>query len=125
MAKGGHKGAFVFGSILGGAVGAIAALWNTPQSGVELRRKLGFESDIAHGVTSAARGAVDAASSATHAPGSLSSKALSAIEHAAAPLVGVKLGHTANNSQPDPENNPASAGPVAATPDVVTIPQPD
>jgi gas vesicle protein len=132
MARERHRGAFVIGSILGGAVGALAALWNTPQSGEELRRKLGFESEVAHGVTSAARGAANSATAAAHATGSLSSKALSVVEHAAAPLVGVKLGQTANNSQPAPATVPASTAPatnpvepVPATSDTVTIPEPD
>ena len=35
-----HGAAFVVGSLLGGLVGAVAALWSTPQSGAELRAKL-------------------------------------------------------------------------------------
>jgi len=115
MAKGRHRGAFVFGSLLGGAVGAVAALWKTPQSGEELRRKLGFESEVAHSVTAAAKHASTTASGAAHAAKPLPARALGFVEHVAAPLVGVKLGHTANNSQPG-----ASAGtPVAPDPGVV------
>lgn len=117
MAKGGHKGAFVFGSVLGGAVGAVAALWKTPQSGEDLRRKLGFESEVAHSLTSAAKGAASAASGAASSTGSLTGKALSVVEHAAAPLVGVKLGQTANNSQP-------GSGEVPSTTIVEPIPEP-
>jgi gas vesicle protein len=35
-----HSAAFVVGSIIGGLVGAVTALWKTPQSGTELRAKL-------------------------------------------------------------------------------------
>ncbi|MBA3274977.1 MAG: YtxH domain-containing protein [Chloroflexia bacterium] len=100
MAKSRHRGAFVVGSVMGGAVGAVAALWKTPQSGEELRRKLGFESEAAHGVAAAAKTvghtAGDVASTAKPLPG----RVLGLVERAAAPLVGVKLGQTANNSQP-------------------------
>ncbi len=100
MAKDRHRGAFVIGSIVGGAVGAVAALWKTPQSGEELRRKLGFESEVAHSVTSAAKQTSATAAHAAHAARPLPSKALGLVEQAVAPLVGVKLGHTANHSQP-------------------------
>lgn len=100
MAKDRHRGAFVFGSIIGGAVGAVAALWKTPQSGAELRRKLGFESDVAHGLGTAARGVGSSAAGAAVAAKPLPTRALGFLEQAAAPLVGVKLGHTANHSQP-------------------------
>ncbi len=100
MANGRHRGAFVFGSVVGGAVGAVAALWKTPQSGEELRRKLGFESDLAQGVTGAAKRASTSATGAAHAAKPLPGKVLGLVEQAAAPLVGVKLGHTANDSQP-------------------------
>lgn len=162
MAKNRHSGAFIFGSIVGGAVGALAALWNTPQSGQELRRKLGFESEAAQGVTAAARSATNAATSAVRStggmagsalhsasdaaasaaqaatgavssarqpasdtampagttgsslPGSgLPGKALGLVERAAAPLVGVKLGQTANNSQPVPGGEPVDAVTIA------------
>ncbi len=96
MAKSRHRGAFVFGSILGGAVGAVAALWNTPQSGEDLRRKLGFESEAGRSVTAAAYSAKP-----------LSNRALGLVERAAAPLVGVKLGHTANHSQPGDAGAPS------------------
>lgn len=99
-----HRGAFIFGSLLGGAVGAAAALWNTPQSGRELRQKLGFESEPVMAVTGAVKTAgqsVAGAASSTGGPGaSIQDRALSFIENATAPLVGVTLGETANNSQP-------------------------
>lgn len=112
MAKGRHRGAFVFGSILGGAVGAVAALWKTPQSGEELRRKLGFESEIAHSVTAAAKRASTSASGVAHTAKPLPARALGLVEQVAAPLVGVKLGQTANNSQPGaPEGTPVESDP--------------
>lgn len=108
MAKGRHRGAFVFGSIAGAAAGAVAALWKTPQSGEELRRKLGFESEIVHTVTGAAKGASTTVTSAAQATRPLPGRVLGLVEKAAAPLVGVKLGHTANNSQPG-RTGPGSA----------------
>jgi hypothetical protein len=106
-----HRGAFIFGSVLGGAVGAAAALWNTPQSGTELRRTLGLEREPAP--------ATAGLSSSSAPGGSLQDKALGLLEQATAPLVGVKLGQTANNSQPGmgpatlptrPATSPAAAG---------------
>jgi len=98
----------VFGSIVGGAVGALAALWKAPQSGADLRRKLGFESAAAHGMMDAAKDAAAAAAHAVQSVKPLPAKVLGLVEQAAAPLVGVKLGHTANNSQP---GAPGSAAP--------------
>lgn len=40
MAAQRHNAAFVVGSVLGGVIGAAAALWNAPQTGAELRGKL-------------------------------------------------------------------------------------
>ncbi|MBA2470574.1 MAG: hypothetical protein H0V37_14305 [Chloroflexia bacterium] len=100
MAKSRHRGAFVVGSVMGGAVGAVAALWKTPQSGEELRRKLGFESRAAHSVTAAARTVGGTAGSVASTAKPLPGRVLGLVEQAAAPLVGVKLGQTANNSQP-------------------------
>lgn len=121
MPKSRHRGAFVFGSVLGGAVGAVAALWKTPQSGDELRRKLGFDSAVAHSLTNAAK---NAASSATHAAQSarpLPGKALGLVEQAAAPLVGVKLGHTANNSQPGSAGRPHTPETAATTHNAASV----
>ena len=120
MAKRNGNGAFIFGAILGGAVGAVTALWKTPQSGQELRARLGFESEVvttatgtAKQVVSVASNSVSAASRSVSAAASsgkpLPAKALSVLESAAAPLVGVKLGQTANNSQPDVAVTAASA----------------
>ena len=114
MAKSRHNGAFIFGAMLGGAVGAVAALWNTPQSGAELRRKLGFESEAATTVTTAAKQAASTATSVAQPACPLPSRALGLVEQAAAPLVGVKLGQTANNSQPGgPNGTTVSAAPAA------------
>jgi hypothetical protein len=108
-----HRGAFIFGSILGGAVGTVAALWNTPQSGYELRRKLGLERDPAPSVAGAPGSSKPGAS--------LQDKALGLLEQATAPLVGVKLGQTANNSQPGmgPATQPVTSAsqPVGVTSD--------
>ncbi len=100
MAKSRHRGAFVVGSVVGGAVGAITALWKTPQSGEELRRKLGFESQAAHRVTAAAKTVGHTAGGVASTAKPLPNRVLGLVEQAAAPLVGVKLGQTANNSQP-------------------------
>jgi gas vesicle protein len=178
MAKRSGGGAFFFGSVIGGAVGSLVALWKTPQSGKELRQKLGLESepvttvtaatksaastatDVARSAaqsatsvartaaataTGAAKGAVDSAAQVVRhdstsdtttpagtttttgsTPGSgIAGKALGLVEKAAAPLVGVKLGQTANNSQPGaapvadtgpiPAATPADTGITAAT----------
>jgi hypothetical protein len=126
MANDRHRGAFVFGSIVGGAVGAVAALWKTPQSGEELRRKLGFESDAAHSITSAAREVGATASGTVKAARPLPARILGLVEQAAAPLVGVKLGHTANNSQPGRTgSDPTMVHRAATGTDQVTIVTPD
>jgi len=122
MAKSRNNGAFIIGAMLGGAVGAVAALWNTPQSGQELRRKLGFESPAVVGATSAAKQAATTASSVAQSSGSLTGKALDLVERTAAPLVGVKLGQTANNSQPGAAAVTAPVSAPVAAPD--TVPQP-
>lgn len=189
MAKRSGGGAFFFGSVIGGAVGSLVALWKTPQSGKELRQKLGLESEPVTTVTAATKSAASTATSATRSaastatdvarsaaesatsvartaaatatgaakgavdsaaqvvrhdstadtttpagtttttgstPGSgIAGKALGLVEKATAPLVGVKLGQTANNSQPGaapladtgpiPAATPADAGTTAAT----------
>lgn len=111
MANSNHRGAFIFGSILGGAVGAVAALWNTPQSGKELRQMVGLESEPVLAVTGAVKQSAQKANSvASNVSGTVSNVArsgrpvtdvaLELIGHATAPLVGVHIGQTANNSQP-------------------------
>jgi hypothetical protein len=95
MARNRHNGKFVFGALVGGAVGAITALWKTPYSGAELRGKLGLPVDAG---AASSMGNVPPVTSGNSRP--LTSRALAFVEQAAAPLVGVKLGQTANNSQP-------------------------
>lgn len=124
-----HNAAFVVGSVLGGVIGAAAALWKAPQTGDELRHRLtsgggsgdeprsgrvvssvrtgsgrvlsnarlGLDRVARTGSTTARTSTSDSTATAT-AP--LSSKVLSFVERAAAPIVGVKLGQTANGSGP-------------------------
>lgn len=115
MARNRHNGAFVFGTLVGGAAGALAALWKTPLSGAELRQKLGLP---AEGGTFTPAEPDTLASPGNEAPKSsqsLADRALGLVEQVTAPLVGVKLGQTANNSQP---GGPATVGEAArgATP---------
>jgi gas vesicle protein len=111
MAKNDHTGAFIFGTILGGAVGAVAALWNTPQSGKELRQTVGLESEPVLAVTDAVKttaikakdvaGEVSTSVAAAASSGRpMTDVVLDLVGQATAPLVGVKIGQTANNSQP-------------------------
>ncbi len=89
MAEQRHNTAFVVGAILGGIAGAAVTLWTTPRSGLELRgQMMGQGDDYAPGVEPAGGGG----SSDT----SLSNRALGLVERAAAPLVGMRLGETAN-----------------------------
>jgi gas vesicle protein len=98
MARNRHNGALVFGALLGGAVGAAAALWKTPYTGAELRGLIGLPNGTDPG--------------GAGAPRSLGDRALELVEQATAPLVGVRLGQTANNSQPARgSNNPTSPVP--------------
>lgn len=78
-----HNAAFVTGAVLGGLAGAAAALWKTPYSGDELRSKL-------TGGESGDTGSTDGVS--------LKDKMLSTAENLLAPVVGVELGKTANES---------------------------
>ena len=94
MANDRHGAAFVVGAVIGGIVGAAATLWTTPRSGLELRTQLMGDGD------DYAPGAPNVAVPDTAAPSGgadrLSSRALGFVERAAAPLVGVRLGETAN-----------------------------
>ncbi len=93
MAQNRHNGAFVFGAVMGGAVGAVVALWKTPYSGQELRSRIGLAPDPEGRI----------APIRLNRPSKpLGTTAMGLIEHATAPIVGVKLGQTANNSQPGP-----------------------
>ena len=116
MAQNRHNGAFVFGALIGGAVGAMTALWKTPYSGADLRRKLGLPGDA--GTTSPAEptASVSTEPAAPRDSRPLTARALAFVEQAAAPLVGVKLGQTANNSQPGtPTPIPVTAPEAAPT----------
>lgn len=93
MARQRHNAAFVVGSILGGVAGAAAALWKTPQSGAELRSQVtGRIGGVAGSVSSAGEARSTAGGSG------VGGKILSFAERAAAPIVGVKLGQTANRA---------------------------
>jgi gas vesicle protein len=111
MANDNHTGAFIFGAILGGAVGAVAALWKTPQSGKQLRQTVGLESEPVLAVTGAVKSSAvklrdvadDLSGTVAEAASSgrpLTDVALDLVGQATAPLVGVRIGQTANNSQP-------------------------
>jgi gas vesicle protein len=87
-----HNAAFVVGAVLGGLGGAAAALWKTPYTGEELRMKL-----TGGGRTSHSSDVETRAVSATPAQErSFKDKVLSTVESTLAPVVGVKLGKTAN-----------------------------
>ncbi len=99
MARNRHNGALVFGALLGGAVGAAAALWKTPYTGSELRGLIGLPNGTDPG--------------ASGTPRSFGDRALELLEQATAPLVGVQLGQTANNSQPS-RGSAGQTAPIAA-----------
>lgn len=101
MAEQRHNAAFIVGAILGGVAGAAVTLWTTPRSGIELRtRMMGEGDDYVPGVAmSEARG--DAVRR--------SSRVLGAVERAAAPLVGVRLGQTGQTGQTAEERRAAAA----------------
>ena len=90
-----HNAAFVVGSGLGGVAGAAIALWKTPYSGVELRERItgGTSTTTGSGATVTAPGM---GAGATGTEPRFSSKLLSSVENTLAPVVGVKLGKTAN-----------------------------
>jgi len=111
MARNSNSGAFIFGTVLGGLVGAAAALWKTPQSGQELRQAVGLESAPVLTVTGAVKSSASkvkvAAAEVTDTVADVSSTgrpitdaALELVGRVTAPLVGVRIGQTANNSQP-------------------------
>jgi gas vesicle protein len=100
-----HNAAFVVGAVLGGLGGAAAALWKTPYTGAELRRKL-------TGATKSSGNVEVREIRAT--PGqerSFKDKLLSTVEHTLAPVVGVQLGKTANDTgQASPGTGSVSTG---------------
>lgn len=89
-----HNAAFVVGAVVGGLAGAAAALWKTPYSGEELRAKITGNGDAT--TEDAARVETSTADSGM----SMKDKLLSTVENALAPIVGVELGKTANDSGP-------------------------
>jgi gas vesicle protein len=80
--KNSNKG-WIVGTVLGAIGGAAYALWKTPMSGQQVRSKLVPGST---GHTSATSG------------GGVTGKLMSKLEHTLAPIVGVKLGQTANKT---------------------------
>lgn len=111
MARDNNTGAFIVGTLLGGVVGAVAALWKTPQSGKDLRQLVGLESEPVHAVTGAvktsaikvkdvAENVSEAVADAATSGRPITDVALELVGQATAPLVGVNIGQTANNSQP-------------------------
>lgn len=82
-----HTAAFIVGTVAGGLVGAATALWKTPHTGDELRAAITTITDP---------------TSAFNTEPRHSSKVLGAVEYMLAPIVGVELGKTANDSGPRP-----------------------
>ncbi len=80
--KNSNKG-WIVGTVLGALGGAAYALWKTPMSGQQVRSKL----------------MPGSAGSTTTASGSgVTGKFMDKVEHTLAPIVGVKLGQTANKT---------------------------
>lgn len=91
--------AFVVGSVIGGVVGAVGALWKTPYSGEELRSKLGMGSSDSTTVNASRRSNVTTTYENRSDGTSFQDKVLGKVESTLAPLVGVSLGKTANGSE--------------------------
>lgn len=111
MARQRHNAAFVVGSMLGGIAGAAAALWKAPQSGVELRSQIserigGFTGSVSSRGAPSAVGSTESRS--TSGSSGVGGKFLSFVENATAPIVGVKLGHTAERAPSDTTGSRAS-----------------
>lgn len=103
-----HNAAFVVGAVLGGLVGSAAALWKTPYSGEELRAKLAGEPSTSASATM--DGGAQTYIATSPAGRSMKDKVLSTVEQTLAPVVGVELGKTANNSgltSPDTHPTPS------------------
>lgn len=91
-----HGAAFVVGAVVGGVAGAAATLWTTPRSGLELRsRMMGGGDDYAPGGAALPHVRFIREDSTPSGRERLSSRALGVVERVAAPLVGVRLGETA------------------------------
>jgi len=95
-----HTAAFIVGTVAGGLVGAAMALWKTPHTGDELRSAIATVADP---------------NSAFNTEPRRSSKVLGAVEYVLAPIVGVELGKTANDSGPIPAT-PFDAAPAEGVP---------
>jgi hypothetical protein len=102
-----HNAAFVVGSVLGGVAGAAIALWKTPYSGEELRERITGGTDTT--VTGTTATGVGTGSTEPR----FSSKLLSSVENTLAPVVGVRLGKTANEGTVAPVTTPVV--PAAST----------
>ena len=92
-----NTGAFIAGSVLGGIVGAVIALWKTPQSGPELRASL-------------SGGNVEPANRR------FSNPVLGFVEKATAPIVGVELGKLAKDDPQAADTAPVRASAADARP---------
>jgi len=86
-----HNAAFVTGTVLGGLVGAAVALWKTPYSGEELRAMI-------TGGEPGDRETQDISTRDRLPQPTLKDKVVSVAENVLAPVVGVELGKTANDS---------------------------
>lgn len=126
-----HTAAFVFGAILGGIAGAAITLWKTPQSGAHLRAGLsqglndltGLDlAGTAHPDQQSRRPPLQSPIPGRTTPERLSSRALEFAERAAAPLVGVKLGQTANEHAVERTTVVETAAPPLAEPRPVAEP---
>lgn len=111
--KKGNNTSFVVGSVLGGLIGAAAALWKTPMSGAELREKLGLGGADTSRVTTPVLEQSDVRPAETGA--SLPNRMLSKVENVLAPVVGVNLGQTANGSRGAESTATFSRGGFAST----------
>lgn len=102
-----HNAAFVVGAVLGGLAGSAAALWKTPYTGEELRTRIAGGGETGHDHDVDVR---KVRTTNAYEP-SLKDKVLSTVEHTLAPVVGVKLGKTANESgEVAPDSIYVSAG---------------
>lgn len=98
-----HNVAFVVGSVLGGVIGAAAALWTAPQTGEELRGKLtsGVRTRSYPGRASSAESTTVVTSASSSVPTTpLSSRVSSFVERAKAPVAGLKTSRPSSSSAP-------------------------
>lgn len=104
-----NKG-LILGTVLGSLAGAAYALWKTPMSGQELRSKLS---------TGPVNTSSDTSGGQESSGGGITDKVMNAVEHTLAPIVGVDLGKTANQSASTAATKPIN---VADTPADVAPP---